>query len=150
MTVSWAAVVFNLSRTPYSSAASGRAITTILGWLSISILPPNLGLLNTLLRKSAHVTEYAILAVFLYNMMKPVEDPSWSRKAAFWALLASGSYSLTDEFHQLFVPGRHASLFDCLIDTMGALLGLLLLSTVLVALRPKPAGIVAETANGLS
>jgi VanZ family protein len=87
VTVTWAAMVFNLSRMPYLSAASGRA---------------------------------------------------------------SGSYSLTDEFHQLFVPGRHASLFDCLIDTMGALMGLLLLSTVLVALRPKPAGIVTETVKSLS
>jgi VanZ family protein len=150
MTVSWAAMVFNLSRTPYSSTSSGRLIATVFSWLSITVLPLNLGLLNTLLRKSAHVTEYAILAVFLYNTMKPAEDPSWSRKAAIWALLASGGYSLTDEFHQQFVPGRHASPFDCLIDTMGALLGLLMLSTVLVALRPKPTGIVAETTKSLS
>jgi VanZ family protein len=117
----------------------------VLDWLSISILSRNLGLLNNLLRKSAHLTEYAVLAVFLYNALKPVGNPYWSRKAAFWALLASGSYSITDEFHQLFVAGRHASLFDCLMDTAGAILGLLVLSKAIVMLRRKQTSGVAKT-----
>jgi VanZ family protein len=149
LTATWAVMIFNLSRAPYSSAISTRFISIVLDWLSISILPHNLGLLNNLLRKSAHVTEYAVLAVFLYNSLKPVEDPSWSRRAAVWALLASGIYSLTDEFHQLFAPGRHASLFDCLIDTTGAFLGLFVLSTAIVLLRRKQASMVAER-EGLS
>jgi VanZ family protein len=105
--------------------------------------------MNALLRKSAHLTEYAVLAVFLYNSLKPAGDPLWSRKAAFWALLASGSYSLTDEFHQLFVPGRHASLADCLVDTTGALLGLFLLFNAIVVLRRKHTGMVAQSAKPL-
>jgi VanZ family protein len=95
--------------------------------------------MNTLLRKSAHLTEHAVLAVFLCNSLKPAGDPTWSRKAAFWALLASGSYSLTDEFHQLFVPGRHASLSDCVVDTTGAIWGLFLPSNAIVVLRRKNA-----------
>lgn len=145
LTATWAVMIFNLSRAQYSSASSARFISIVLDWLSISILPQNLGLLNNLLRKSAHLTEYAVLAVFLYNSMKPVGNAFWSRKAAFWALLASGIYALTDEFHQLFVPGRHSSLFDCLIDTTGAFLGLFVLSTAIVMLRRKQAGMVAQT-----
>jgi VanZ family protein len=93
--------------------------------------------MNTLLRKSAHLSEYAVLAVFLYNSLKPAGDPSWSRKAAHWALLASAGYSLTDEFHQRFVPGRHASLFDCVLDTTGASFGLLILSIAILGVQVR-------------
>lgn len=148
-TATWAVIIFDLSRAPYSAASSGRFISFALDWLSISILPHNLGLMNALLRKSAHLTEYALLAVFLYNSMKPAGDPLWSRKAAFWALLASGGYSLTDEFHQLFVPGRHASLSDCLVDTTGALLGLFFLFNAIVVLRRMHTGMVAQSAKPL-
>ena len=143
LTATWAVMIFNLSRASYSSASSQRFISLVLNWLSISILPQNLGLMNALLRKSAHLSEYAVLAVFLYNSLKPAGDPLWSPKAAVWALLASGSYSLTDEFHQLFVSGRHASLSDCAIDTTGALLGLFLLSNAIVVLRRRHAGTLA-------
>ena len=34
-------------------------------------------------------------------------------------------YALSDEFHQMFVDGRGASFTDCLIDTGGAMLGIL-------------------------
>jgi VanZ family protein len=147
LTATWAVIIFDLSRASYSSACSARFISIVLDWLSISILSRNLGLLNNLLRKSAHLTEYAVLAVFLYNALKPVGNPYWSRKAACWALLASGSYSITDELHQLFVLGRHASLFDCLIDTTGAFLGLFVLSAAIVILQRKPTSVVAKTAQ---
>jgi len=148
-TATWAVMIFNFSRAPYSPASSARFISIVLDWLSISILPQNLDLLNTLLRKSVHLTEYAVLAVFLYNSLKPVGDPSWSRRATFWALLASGIYSLTDEFHQLFVPGRHASLFDSAVDTTGAFVGLFMLSSTIVVLRRKQAGMVAQNAKAV-
>ena len=143
LTATWAVMIFNLSRASYSSASSQRFISLVLNWLSILILPQNLGLMNALLRKSAHLAEYAVLAVLLYNSLKPAGAPLWSPKAAVWALLASGSYSLTDEFHQLFVPGRHACLSDCAIDTTGALLGLFLLSNAIVVLRRRHARTLA-------
>jgi VanZ family protein len=148
LTATWAVMIFNLSRAPFASASSAKFFSMALDWLSISILPQNLDLLNTLLRKSAHLTEYAVLAVFLYNSLKPAGGPAWSGKVAFWALLASGSYSLTDEFHQLFVPGRHASLFDCLTDTTGAFLGLFALFNLFLIFRLKQAGWLAQTGKG--
>ena len=147
LTAAWAVLIFNLSSAPYSSASSARFISIVLGWLSASILPQSLGLMNTLLRKSAHLSEYAVLAVFLYHALKPAGDPSWSRKSACWALLASGSYSLTDECHQLLVPGRHASLFDCVLDTTGALVGLFVLSAAIFAVRRRQIGMEAQTAT---
>ena len=140
LTATWVVMIFGLSRAPYSSASSARFLSMVLDWLSISVLSQNLVPMNNLLRKSAHLTEYAVLAVFLYNSLKPARDPFWSGKAAFWALLASGSYSITDELHQRFVPGRHASLFDCLLDITGACVGLFVLFDVIVVLGRKQTG----------
>jgi VanZ family protein len=41
-------------------------------------------------------------------------------------VLLAGLYSLTDEFHQRFVPGRGPSIVDCGFDTIGAMLGMLI------------------------
>ncbi len=139
LTVAWAATIFNLSMAPYSSAASASFLSTGLDWLCISILRQDLGVLNDVLRKSAHLAEYAVLAILLYNFLKPVDNPFWSPKAAHWALVFSGCYSMSDELHQYFVPGRNASLSDCLIDTTGALLGLWVLSKAMAGARRKPA-----------
>ena len=145
LTATWAVMIFNLSTAPYSAASSARFISIVLDWFPSAILSQNLGLVNGLLRKTAHLTEYAVLATFLYNSLKPAGDPFWSRKAAFWALLGSGGYSLTDEFHQVFVPGRHASLFDCALDTTGAMVGLVVLSAAVFVVRRKHTGMDAQT-----
>ena len=46
-------------------------------------------------------------------------------------------YALTDEFHQSFVPGRHASLIDvALFDNLGALISLLAYSHIRTRIQP--------------
>ncbi len=120
----WAAVIYSLSGPTYSAAASAGFIARIVCVLSFGVLREHVSLINLLVRKAAHLTEYAILAVILYNAFKPTDRKAWSNSSAFQALLTAAIYSLSDEFHQIFVPGRHASIFDCLIDTTGAFLGL--------------------------
>ena len=92
----WAAVIFTLSAIP--SLSSG------------------LGVWDTVLRKCAHVTEYAVLGALLYR--------AFEREAP--ALAAGIAYAATDEVHQHFVRGRHASPVDVGIDTVGVALGMLL------------------------
>ena len=92
----WAAVIFALS--------------------SIPSLSTGLGFWDTLLRKGAHVTEYAILGALLLRALGR-ELP---------AVAAGIAYAATDEFHQHFVRGRHASPLDVAIDAVGISLGLLL------------------------
>lgn len=74
--------------------------------------------LDFVLRKIAHVLEYAVLAVLLAR--------AWpQRKYLFWeAFAVAVFYAASDEFHQLFVIGRDGSLRDVLIDSIGAFLGL--------------------------
>ena len=94
----WAAVIFTLS--------------------SIPSLDSGLGTWDMVLRKLAHLAEYAVLGVLLYRALR--REP---------AAIALGSlYAVTDEVHQAFVSGRQGSPLDWLIDTVGVVAGALLLS----------------------
>jgi VanZ family protein len=83
---------------------------------SIPHLGTGLGTWDTILRKAAHLTEYAILGLLLLRAL--------GREGA--AFLLGAAYALTDEIHQHFVHGRHASPVDVAIDSTGVLLGILL------------------------
>jgi len=93
--VLWAGVIFALSSIPH--------------------LGTDLGTWDLVLRKCAHVTEYAVLAFLLARAL--------DREAP--ALALAVLYAASDEFHQSFVRGRHASPVDVAIDTVGVLIGLL-------------------------
>jgi len=86
--------------------------------------PPS-DVLNYILHKSAHITEYAVLGILLFRAMHPRVTAGWQR-IAFLAALVSFLYALTDEFHQYFTPRRGPSFIDVGYDTVGALLGVLL------------------------
>jgi len=93
--VLWAAVIFAFSSVP--SLSSG------------------LGTWDLILRKIAHLSEYAILGALL---LRAIQRPAV-------AILAGGLYAVTDEVHQHFVRGRHAAWYDVLIDTVGVAIGVL-------------------------
>jgi VanZ family protein len=93
--VAWAAVIFAFSAIP--SLGTG------------------LGAWDTVLRKGAHVTEYLVLGFLLVRALGR-ELPAW---------LAGVAYAATDELHQHFVAGRHASPVDVAVDAVGVALGVL-------------------------
>jgi VanZ family protein len=82
---------------------------------SIPSLGTGLGTWDVILRKGAHMTEYAVLAFLLARAV--------AREAP--ALALGVLYAASDELHQAFVRGRHASPVDVAIDTVGLLIGLL-------------------------
>ena len=87
----------------------------IFAFSSIPALSSGLGTWDFVLRKCAHITEYAILAALLMRAIGRAGP----------AFLTAVAYAATDEFHQHFVRGRHASPVDVAIDAFGAALGLL-------------------------
>jgi len=93
----------------------------IFAFSSIPSLNSGLGTWDTVLRKLAHMTEYAILAVLLVR----------ATGSYAWAIALTVGYAITDEVHQLFVRGRHGSPVDVAIDAVGALIGLALLRSKL-------------------
>ena len=87
----------------------------IFAFSSIPSLSTGLGTWDTILRKGAHIAEYAILGALLYRAL--------GREAL--ALGVGIAYAATDEFHQRFVHGRHSSPVDVAIDAVGLALGML-------------------------
>jgi VanZ family protein len=80
-----------------------------------------LSLIDHIVRKCAHFTEFGILAF-------TVAIHFWIRKRKgfrlfAWTVAVTAAYAATDEIHQLFVPGRSVRLWDVLIDTSGAAAG---------------------------
>lgn len=80
---------------------------------SVPDLGTDLGFWDTVLRKLAHLVEYAVLGALVYR----------AAGSAPAAILLSSAYAATDEIHQAFVAGRHGSPLDWLIDTVGVVLG---------------------------
>ncbi len=84
---------------------------------------PYFGLYDLLVKKGGHMLGYAILA-WLFS--RSWEGLNLSPRNAFLlAFFASVLYAMSDEFHQSFVPGRHSSPLDVVIDAAGAAIGLL-------------------------
>jgi VanZ family protein len=125
ITLAWAALIFYLSSQTFSPGFSRGLLAWILQFLHLRVSSGTFHLLHTAFRRMAHVTEYAIFVSLLYGY--PGEETTWLRRPrrALFCIMVATVYSLTDEFHQLFVPGRHASLLDCGWDTVGASLAML-------------------------
>ena len=95
--------------------------------------------LHVIIRKLGHLSEYMALGFFL---TLPLHMHGLRR---FRLLLAGEAvsilYACSDEFHQLFVPGRDGNITDVAIDSLGALIGtgaaLLLLYLIQRKTRPE-------------
>ena len=68
-------------------------------------------------RKSAHFTLYFILGILVFLFVK--EFTVISYKVVLISVIVVLLYSISDEVHQLFVPGRSGEVLDVMIDTMG-------------------------------
>ena len=80
------------------------------------------------IRKSAHMTEYAILALLAFWFWQSLGIEG--KRAYRLSFLLAVAYAVTDELHQILVPGREGRFTDVCIDAAGAMIGLLLLSAV--------------------
>lgn len=85
---------------------------------------PSFGLCDLLVKKSGHLAGYAILGWLFFRAWKSLKMDL--KQAQMLALLSAVLYAITDEIHQSFVPGRHASATDVLIDGIGTAIGLFL------------------------
>ena len=129
----WMAVIFSASADSKSSQHSSHLLVPILRWLFPNLSEDAIDATVTGARKCAHLTEYAVLALLFWRALrKPVKsDPRpWSWADARLAILLVALYAASDEFHQLFVPTRDATVRDVVIDTIGGTLGLVFLWAV--------------------
>jgi VanZ family protein len=126
----WMVLIFGFSSDSASVQHSSRILEPVLRFLFPGMAPETRNEIVFLARKCAHLTEYAVLALLVWRARrKPLRrDPRpWSGREALVALLVTGFYAATDEYHQTFVPGREGCVRDVIIDTCGAAAGLFLL-----------------------
>ena len=130
--ISWMVCIFAFSAQPAeaSSALSDKAKELVIRGLEIffpfaadeAASPGNNGFMITLVRKSAHVFAYlllGILALWTFSVY------GVGKKRFLYAFLLCFLYAVSDEIHQIFVPGRAGRIYDVFIDSIGASLGLL-------------------------
>ncbi len=142
VTLAWAALIFYFSTGAFGSSFTAWLLSHVLSLLQLRVSPATFVTLHFLLRKLAHLTEYAIFGLLLYHCFEPHHQSSWHEGTALWAILAAAAYALSDELHQRFVSGRTASLVDSGIDTAGAAFGVLWIYgwNLMQGRRVKPKG----------
>lgn len=121
----WAAVISIASMRWFSSEHTGHTIFPILSWLFPHASFATLELIHHLIRKSGHVFEYAIFSLLVLRGFRAGRS-GWSWGWAAYTIVIVACYAGLDEFHQLFVPGRGASVWDSALDTAAGAAALLL------------------------
>lgn len=115
------------------SAQDGETSGGLSGKLTALLIPagsPAFDVGETVIRKLAHMTEFALLCLF-WNGTLLFGLPAWNPAARDRLTLGLCAVSAcADEIHQLFVPGRSGQVTDVLIDIAGAALMLCLILLV--------------------
>ena len=121
--VLWAVLIFIGSGNVLSAAHTSILLRAV-RWLFPNVRDESLAVFHLLVRKAGHLTEYAIFATLAARAFRG-SSHDLLRRHWFWvSLLLAIAYALTDEFHQSFVPSRTASIYDSMIDSVGALIAL--------------------------
>lgn len=84
-------------------------------------------------RKASHFSLYLLLGVSVFistSLTFIKKGKHYILKNAVYSFLFCIFYAVTDEIHQLFVPGRSGELLDILIDSSGSLSGILIICLI--------------------
>ncbi|WP_371452184.1 VanZ family protein [Gemella sp. 20925_1_85] len=96
---------------------------------------------DLIIRKLGHFSEYMTLGFFSFSYLSNlfIENNNIKdfKKTGILSFLFSIIYASSDEFHQTFVPGRDGNIVDVLIDSSGALVGILVSSIVYFLIMKK-------------
>ena len=128
-----------------SKEESGFFVTLICRWISADE-----ELVSFIVRKYAHFSEYLLLGASLLAAVKqatrrasqqaphaaatPTMPPASRHLPPAWMLswLIGAAYAVSDEIHQMFVPGRSCEIRDILIDSAGVACGVLICRVLLI------------------
>src|SRR6266567_2205218 len=123
----WLSVIFVGSTDLMSTEHTSRFIVPILLWLKPGIAPETIRSILFAVRKCAHLSEYAVLALLFWRALRGGSAIHAKMSMLFGAvLLGCAVFAASDEFHQSFVKSRTPSARDVLLDVSGALMGLLI------------------------
>jgi VanZ family protein len=120
--LAWMVFVFISSTDLLSAEHTSRFIGPFLRWFVPDIPDATIGSVQLLVRKCAHLTEYAVLAALLYRGFRQSIARLWC--AAFLVFFIAAACASLDEFHQSFVASRTGTPVDVIVDCCGAIIGL--------------------------
>jgi VanZ family protein len=146
----WMALIFFASTDIGSTEHTSRIIGPLLRWFKPDISAQTIHDVQVVIRKTGHVSEYAVLAILMWTTRRSLgKTPAWSRREVILIVGLCALYAASDEFHQTFVPSRGPSVWDVLIDSAGASVGLLILwclGRLWCRFRDKRVGVPASAA----
>jgi VanZ family protein len=122
--IAWMGLIFVASTDLMSGQQTSRFIGPFLRWLVADISPEAVAAVQLFVRKAAHVTEYAILAVLVFRALAGGRGRTGLQP---WIVLGiAASYAALDEWHQSHVASRTGTPRDVAIEVCGALGGVLI------------------------
>ncbi|RXZ83402.1 VanZ family protein [Paenibacillaceae bacterium] len=133
--IAWAAVICWMFLIFYMSAQPGHQSDQLSKGFAATILRAvekifsqtdiDMSKFNYFIRKNAHFFSYLLLGMLAAYAVRKVSSHSFWRRAVY-ALGLCVLFAISDELHQLYVPGRSARVFDVMIDSAGATVGIAL------------------------
>ena len=129
--IAWMLLIFAGSSDVLSAEHTSRFVVPFLRWLEPDIPAETLASIHFIVRKCTHVGEYAVLWLLLLRAATLMTNSRRSIPILYVSVLGVCLIvAVTDEFHQTFVASRGASVRDIMIDTSGAVLGLVIASII--------------------
>jgi VanZ family protein len=130
--VLWMSIIFMGSTDLGSSKRTSRIIGPILRYFKPDVTDETIRAVQMVIRKGGHVTVYAVLAALAWRARRvargvKVGEGGWSWPEMWGIAAFCAAYAMTDELHQTYVSSRQGSPWDVTIDTVGAILALLVI-----------------------
>jgi len=116
-------VIYWMSTEAFSSRRTLSIIGQIIRFFAPSLSRKEIIMISGVIRKLAHVIEYMVLGILLFRAFRAGSYERLWRRWGGYSLAAVVLYGMIDEFHQLHVPMRTASLIDVGYDTLGGFIG---------------------------
>lgn len=120
VTIIYCIAIFITTASPVSTGASSSSLFLKL----FNLTEQEAATINVFFRKSVHLSAFGVLAILFYK--------SFSTKPYIKAWVFTTLYAATDELHQVFIPNRTGTVIDVVIDSIGAIIGLLIVKLIIV------------------
>lgn len=128
----WMALIFFLSHQPATDSRELSSGITEFILAAVEKASPeareHVDMLHHIVRKNAHFMIYLILGAMALNALKRSGVRGY--KSSVFAIGICVLYAMSDELHQLFVPGRSGEIKDVLIDSSGSAFGIVIYALV--------------------
>ncbi|HJR07600.1 MAG TPA: VanZ family protein [Pyrinomonadaceae bacterium] len=126
--VGWIGFIFFASTGAMSASNTSRIIAPLFRWLFPNITEAQLLSVHFAVRKGAHLTEYAVLALLAARAFIPSTRQFLHRRWFIAALALVALVALLDEYNQSFNVARTGTIWDSLIDVSGGTIALVVFS----------------------